>query len=291
LIAIITTFDAGTTWLSENFIKHYKNCGVERFYISYHLPDSISVENSGIVEFNRFLESHGLSLFSVYRDEFDAISHRAHLDRVHQAAAGECEWIVWADSDELHEFGAALPEVISALQQRGLQALGGQFIDRISRDGAMPAPDPNLSAWRQFPIGSNLTRSVVGGWTGKIVLAHRGERLRVGNHTLLDEFGYAKYPAGLEYSVPIHHFKWTSHVIGRLETRVGARWRENFSWWTESARALAWLNSGHAESGGPVALERFDYADDIQGEGPFSGNPAYDGSLRFEFDEPRLTEP
>jgi hypothetical protein len=130
------------------------------------------------------------------------------------------EWIVWADSDELHEFSGSILDLINKLKDQGLYTLGGHLVDRFSRNKILTSPNKDLSPWRQFPLASPVTKNVMAGWTCKITLAHADCKMRAGNHLAVEPNEVLCRLQPENFVVPVHHFKWHGSVVRKLEERI-----------------------------------------------------------------------
>ena len=286
MVALVTTFDSSSLWLLQWFVAHYRAYGVEAFYISLNASTDAPSKTDLIERTELALAACGCDLFCVYDGKYDAVSHRSHQDHVQQEAAREHDWIVWADSDELHEFAADLDTVIVGLDDRDRPALGGHIVDRLARSATLASAQSSVPPWSQFPIAATVTGDITGAWTSKIVLARAECRVTVGNHLAFDRNGRDLRHLPDLFTVPVHHFKWHAGVIGKLEDRVGEHWRQRFHWWVDSEKALKWLGAYHRTE--LRALNTLDYEDDAKGEGPHSANPHYRGRLPFAFSAPAI---
>lgn len=272
MIGLITTFDARVLHLLDEFVKHYKLVGVQKFSISLHVPpDTGSSRREHYIEVaSAVLALHGLALDAIYSEQYDTFSLREFQESIRRGLENDCRWIVWADADEFHEL-TDLSSLLQQLEQSAIKAAGGRLIDRVAKASC----DVRGSLWERYAIGCNLTERVLHGNSCKIVIADSRHGVSPGHHFLSDESGDARYDVPVSYSVPIHHFKWDQTVTARLSERTSRTWQERFSWWTESQNALDWLKQSSQSR--LKGLQIYDFDDIGAGAGPFSGNPRYDG--------------
>jgi hypothetical protein len=272
MISIITTCDPARFHLLRSFVAHYRAYGVEAFYINLHFDTvyPVEVRASYLAGANNILADIGLSIHSVYACPFDAMAIRRHHDLIQARIATSSPWIVSADLDEFHEFPDGLHSLVSFLESHSLDFTRGCFVDRMARNG-FPEVQEGLSLWKQFPLGTDMTQAVLGGWIDKITLARSRISLLPGNHRMR-RGTFAKPMAGFH---PIHHFKWDASVLPRLRRRLEKDWKERCTWWDESERALQWIEGG--AGGAFTGLKVFDFCDDhFHGEGgPLSDNANY----------------
>jgi hypothetical protein len=273
MIALITTCDPQRFNLLRPFVAHYRAYGVRSFFINLHFdvsypPDQHAAHSERA---NALLGDLGLSLHSVYSGPFDAMAIRRHHDSIQKNIASRFRWLISADLDEFHEFPDQLDKFAPFLESKNLDGVRGRFVDRMARAG-FPELQPDVSIWRQFPLGTDMTRAVLRGWIDKVML-HRPEvRLVPGHH---DAYGGANIRFWAE-TCAVHHFKWDATVVPRLRRRLEEDWRRRCPWWTQSERALSWLGRSEETNAFP-GLRVFDFHDDImhEGEGPLGQNPRY----------------
>ena len=270
MISLITTFDPQRLPLLPWFVGHYRACGVEAFYINLHFDSGYGADERAHFEqrANVILGALDLRLHSTFSCPYDSRDNRRRQDEIQSEIAASSPWIVWADSDEFHEFPDDLAALAAHMDRHSIDYIAGRFVDRMARDG-FPAMREQLSPWRQFPLGTDVTQSVLGAWVNKIVFTRAQASLGPGNHTIRS----AVAPRRLSGVYPVHHFKWDATVVARLGRRLEEDWRQRCPWWPESRRALEWI-----ESGGKLAgLACYDFEDDLHpGEGgPLSGNMRY----------------
>ena len=270
MISLITTFDPQRLPLLPWFVRHYRACGVTAFYINLHFDSGYGADQQAhfVERANAILGALDLRLHSAFSCPYDSRANRQRHDQIQSEIAARSPWIVWADSDELHELPDDLSSLTAHMSRNSIDFAAGCLVDRMARRG-FPALREDISPWREFPLGTDITRSVLQGCANKILLTRADARLSEGNHVIRA----AAVPKRLSGIYPVHHFKWDASVVTRLGRRLEDDWKQRCPWWPESSRAIEWI-----EAGGKLAgMDLFDFEDDLH---PGDGGP-FGGSLRY----------
>jgi hypothetical protein len=131
-----------------------------------------------------------------------------------------------------------MEEIIASAEREQQWAVSGEFVDRVARDGALPALDPAQAIWRQFPIGCNLSALVLRGYTHKVTLARASVAITGGNHEVREN------PRSFRWSGVIAAVHTSSGTIpssrGRQQ-RLESYRRRGVSYWAETQRFLEYL--------------------------------------------------
>lgn len=258
-IRLISTCEPERLHLVPQFIRHYERQGVQDFILSLQFePETdeaeVRVGRAMAAEIARELQIRPFHELYVH---FDAMALRAHHDLLQDTECADKDWIVWADMDEFHWFGSHLLNLCDEFSFGNFNAIRGYFIDRIARDGELIEFDSSRPIWAQYPIGCDVTATIVRGMTKKVILARGDVRIRHANHDPLrhQRIDWAPIRA------PIFHFKWESSVSNRLGARLTPHWKKRCPWWTQSASALEAIT----KNDGRIPLEHlkcFDFLDD-----------------------------
>src|SRR3712207_5947478 len=123
------------------------------------------------------------------------------------------DWFVLADHDEFHVYPDDLQAMVAHCEREGYDAVTGNVVDRVARDGSLPDLLPGESLWETFPLACQLTRVVIDDPCPEVVLAKGRVAIGWGNHVVPQG---APCPAS-QVHVSVHHFKWDAGVIARLE--------------------------------------------------------------------------
>jgi len=163
------------------------------------------------------------------------------------------DWIVHADSDQIHEFPTNdapffLKNIVSAT---GYDSVHGYYIDRVSVDGSLNNITSNKSLSDQFPLacymstqvvklGNNDTRANI---PSKLI-AFRGylsENRGGGKLDTKSESNSCSYPVWLKSN----HYKWTWAVIRKMELRVEIE--KKLPWGYQSSNVLKHIKENNGK--------------------------------------------
>lgn len=183
---IFSVLDRHDLW--PHFRKHYEAQGVTQFLcVTYgprldgvtHIPATIPPESfSGI---------------------HDAQFHNNVLDMYVRPS----EWCVVADLDEFIVVpDMTLREAASCAQREGANYVRGQFYDRLTADGSLPA-ELDDDIWTQFPLSTNVTQVIARGCVEKVTIIRGDTRVAGGHHALATT---PVYP--WKTMSKVYHFKW-----------------------------------------------------------------------------------
>jgi lipopolysaccharide biosynthesis glycosyltransferase len=271
-IGLTVTCDPLRFHLLPQFVEHYRAYGVDDFYINLHFDVSYNGDEKEqhLQRADAILSAYDLQIHSTYSCMFTAMAIREHHDAIIAKIGARTPWIVAADMDEFHEFPDALPALATFMTSHGIGYVRGRFVDRLARQG-FPDFRQDISIWKQYPLGTDMTRSIVGGWVDKVMFARAGISLRPGHHATTPQ----ETARALGDVFAVHHFKWDSSVIERLKRRLLDDWKKTCPWWTQSDKALSWIEGAGSE--GLSGLSIFDFEDDTiaSAGGPHSNNPRY----------------
>ncbi len=259
MIRLIATCEPARLPMLPQFVHNYARQGVDDFILSLQLEPSVDhgATSRARAQADDIARKLDIRPLLDLRVPFDAMALRTHHDVLQSSECSMQDWIVWADVDEFHWFGAHLREICADCDSQGHDAVRGQFVDRVARAGELPPFDPERSIWSQFPIGCDVTSSIVEGMSKKVVLARARVRMRHANHDPLRHQRVSWSPI----RAPIFHFKWDASVLPRLQARLEPDWKERCAWWTQSAAAISAIDA----SNGRIPIERlrcFDFHDD-----------------------------
>ncbi|MEE4348765.1 MAG: glycosyltransferase family 2 protein [Pacificimonas sp.] len=242
--------------LLPHFLKHYLGLGV--------LPENIHIiinaaepGHHGLAAAEDIAAANGIRAPRRWIAPYTSNDMWEQRRQTQADAANRDDWVISADVDELHEYPARLPSILSYMERGGSNCAQGVFIDRLAPDGALApvAADPSLFA--QYPVKADVACTVRRGeegayWHGtvKLMLYRAMLSPRLGGHRAETENADVRsiYGANLSsfrgmtraairFGIPfrVHHFKWTAAlkraVRQRFETKgaseVGSRYGRN----------------------------------------------------------------
>lgn len=178
---------------------------------------NINLESMDDPLYGRIVEvcrQYGARIFSVYAGPW-----LEHVNTFLYAQARQIftnDWFVLADLDEFQLWPNNTRSLLEEIDRDGYQYVEGCVIDRLAADGAFPPIRSDVSIWKQFPLAGSLTYPLTRGAIQKVAAVKGNLTLAGGQHMALGGRGYPRE----RLYIPVHHFKWTEGVYGRLVDRV-----------------------------------------------------------------------
>jgi hypothetical protein len=127
--------------------------------------------------------------------------------------------IIYADSDEFQHYpNNLLNDFITG--KLNIDHIRGKFVDRISSNGELINYSPDKLLEVQYPLGGDITYSLLNGCPNKIVCAKANVILEWGHHYVKGrprwyEMGAQKIPC-----INVHHFKWNGKTLERFKKQI-----------------------------------------------------------------------
>jgi hypothetical protein len=206
-----STLVGGITDVLPYMLSHYEQMGIEDMAVHARADpgDEQALDAIAAVARERHIE---------VRSRIVAPWHFAMNTVLHAACRSQhsSDWFVVADQDEFQLYPDGLGEAVKYCDRHGFDYIEGCLVDRISSSGRLVDVDCSRPLWGQYPIGCIASAVVAGSCINKIVAARGGVRLSNGQHHALSGRGC---PVGSLY-IAVHHFKWTTAVLGSLVKRV-----------------------------------------------------------------------
>jgi len=195
---IFSVLDRYDLW--PHFRKHYQAQGVTQFVcVSYgpQLPGTLTV-NAGITPCD-------------FTGQKDALLHNSLIYRIIEPD----EWFIIADLDEFAEVpNMSLREATQEAQSAGANHIRGIFYDRVTANGSIPTHlEDNI--WQQFPLSTNATSVICGGWAEKMVAIHGKIPVNGGHHDVHETVS-EQYKRQWPTIAHVHHFKWWGKDMARF---------------------------------------------------------------------------
>jgi len=186
---IFSVLDRTDLW--PHFQAHYQAQGVTQFLCITYGPK---------------LDGAIMIPASISSQSFTGVNDANQHNRVIQQFVSQNEWCVIADLDEfaiVNDGSSTLIDACTQAQKQHYNVITGVMLDRVTRDGHFPA---NLeeNIWQQFPIGMNVTGSIVGGCIDKVVCLQGNIRVGGGHHYPLQNAHVRQW----HKKINVHHFKW-----------------------------------------------------------------------------------
>jgi hypothetical protein len=218
----------------DQMLSHYQNLGITTIRI--HI-NANSCEDELVDDVRRLAGRWGAEIASVnvipWSESINPLLYT--LSRTETPD----EWFILADADEFQVYPDALGEILKYCNERGYDFVEGCFVDRVAADGSLTAIVQGEDLWSQFPLGGCLSGPLLGAVINKVVAARGHVRVGRGQHHAHSGIGC---PVS-EFYIPVHHFKWTSGLPARLETRSQIYKLLGEKVWQESDRFLAYFSA------------------------------------------------
>jgi glycosyltransferase involved in cell wall biosynthesis len=232
------------------WLAHYRGLGVGDVHLILHGPPQ---QLDGLAKIAR---GAGAAIAEQYSDPFAEPTKSAKLTQLARRFIGE--WVLVADVDEFLELPyPSLSATLRALRGFGMTSLPAVMVQRLARDGGLPAIGPGETLEQQFPLGSTLLVDLMADAGSPpcktkhpLLLAHAGAVIRRGHHWAPDSNGVS----GFGLQAVVHHYKWRSSLLGQLAERC-TNPEANFS---EMLRVASWLaaHDGHLPMAGAFPCSR-----------------------------------
>ena len=286
LVSVLSSMcDSFARPLFHAWLEHYTqrlDIPAANVILIVHAPESATEDESCLLQVYEEAQSFGVVRINEWtQDTFTSLRKDQQRKAVMRDSGIErWDWVVYADSDELHDLGwsgpyRTVPALGRKLTEMGMNAMHGIMVDRIAEDGSLPPVRGEEKAGTladQFPIECRITQRVAkAGCLGKVVMAKAYLALGPGAHWLIarggcppgqasreccfprriqwfltrDEFSDCcpEFARWMPRQVKVNHFKWYEGVIPRLERRRNVYRSLKNNVWLESQRLLDHLGN------------------------------------------------
>lgn len=248
--------------LVRHFMDHYYRSGVDEFLVILHSERGDNLQRQKVLS---VLQKYGVRPVMEVND-YCYIQKKRRINAVMDRYCQDRDWVIQSDLDEFQAYPAGLHRMVQLCDQNGYKFVAGKWIDRIAREGQLKPISIHPSLWQQFQFSCDISEKIVGGWCKKICLMQGSLRIGDGGmHSI--EYGHPDWAiADLNYQqthkdqrgcpvkIDIHHFKWDSTVIERLQNRSERYKRLGLSVYAESERVLKYI-----EKNGGVKMKGMKY--------------------------------
>ena len=244
--------------LLDHFITHYRSLGIqpENFLIVLNVFKDFENLELGL----KILKKHGIKPSDIWCQEYESQEKWSRVHYIISKKVRDVDWVIHPDSDEFFQFPASLPELLSRMDESGINAAQGFLIDRLSSDGTIKDVSKDNSIFDQFPARANFSNLI--GLTGVKLMAYKGnlranngsgqihqqcvehvQYLHGGKNSLHEtdlairilgewssekeilydpeKFNESVYQTlVMRYGLIVHHFKWHGTVLDKLRQRI-----------------------------------------------------------------------
>lgn len=232
-IFLTVTVGPDYTLLPE-FLKYYKRLGITNFLVILNTSDPAV----GLI-----LQQHEIHSVHSWFEPFSEQAKQSHERFTVLRYCSIDDWILYADLDEFQLYPKGLFNHISHCEKNGIEFLEGRLIDRVSEDGTLVTIDNKINLCEQFPLRGYITSKLLKAWDKKIVLARGKWIVGGGHHVFLDSNTKKPLPYKSElnehsYGIEVHHFKWDSKLLPRMNGYLELQDESLFFWKKEIKRFM-----------------------------------------------------
>jgi hypothetical protein len=219
-VTVIATVNLrGGDWdLLPHLLRHVHTLGVSTVVVTvniFHTPDHESIEHCAPDGLNLVIGRYSLPDGGNTDDDRMEDQQRDRVLRCLDITPRA--WLMPLDLDEFHEYPATLAVILERADEMGIDVIKGRLIDRFAADGTLARLRPTPSVFEQYPIETEFTRNVLGGYTEKVMLCRRYVRLGTGHHGAHAAHGV---PVGFCDDYRVHHFKWRAGLVERIRDTI-----------------------------------------------------------------------
>lgn len=228
MVKLLTVIGHGVNLL-PHFIKHYKRY-VDEINIAVYQTELYPTLEKEILDI--IVNYDNVKIVNVINDrifDWEKVTGIYNFNRL----KGPNDWWVIADIDEFHLYpNDDMNEMIADCEDNGWDIVRGGFIDRIGREGDFPKIESDISIWQQFPNAGFFRYPMSKACPNKICVVKGAIPVSSGQHyAILDGETTWKWRgwnnpliAPIQYySVQVHHFKWDSTSIKRIQSVVDVK--------------------------------------------------------------------
>lgn len=214
VFAVVSVYE--NPGLLAHFLEHYTRLGVHRIIVVVRTPQKDDLYEDVM------REAQAYPAIVAWRATaaFDSIGKAdVELEVLDVEGLQPDDYVMHLDVDEFQEYPAPLDEIVREMNARNDWALRGRIVDRLADGGLLAAVRRQPSIWEQFPIACDVTGSLLGACTQKIVLCRHRVKLDSGHHDTWNAY-HDRVPVGASEQYLVHHFKWTQGLDRRLQLRL-----------------------------------------------------------------------
>jgi hypothetical protein len=180
-----------------------------------------------------------------YTGSIDGVEEYKSLDKMRKAFTRQGDWYVPTDLDEFHQMlpdVSSYPELVQLCQSRRVESALNTLVDRVKEDLSIPPSiDPHIPIYDQFPKELDLTRSVLGAFPEKIILARYDIEVWGGHHNS-PATCHSTYGKTL-------HFKWFGNLWEKEKEKYELYRSKGYPYSEENRKLLEWLTIHNGKLG------------------------------------------
>jgi hypothetical protein len=226
MIRLLTVIGHGTNLL-PHFIKHYQH-QVDEINIAVYETDMYPLLGNEISQI--IGNQDNVKIVKVIKDRVFDWERVTQLYNFIKSQKPNDWWVI-ADIDELHLYSNDnLRYLVDNCEKYGYQLVRGGFIDRIGEDGDFPEIKDETSLFDQFPNAgffrypmSKACPNKVCVMKGHIELTSGQHYAKINGQTTWRWQGWNHPLINPHSYVQVHHFKWDSTSIERIQAVAGVK--------------------------------------------------------------------
>ena len=222
----LVTVVGENTHILPHMLKHYEN-KVDKVYVVVYRQS----EKDDILE---KVEDLGITPYKVVTEPKYNWNKVTDLYNETKKTKPNDWWIV-SDDDELQVYPESIEDIINHCERKGYDFVSGGFLDRIGIDGTFPEVGRETNLHTTFPLAGFFRYPMSGACPNKVTLMKGYQDVTPGQHyaqfKTSNSWG-TSHPKRMpieEVFTQVHHFKWDSTCIERIQKVADIREEYAFS--------------------------------------------------------------
>lgn len=147
------------------------------------------------------------------------------------------DWWIVSDDDELQVYPYDVNDIVKDCRRHKYDFVTGGFLDRIGPNGTFPEVTRDTNLHEAFPYGGFFRYPMSGACPNKVTLMKGHVKVTSGQHYV--DFGNGTTSWGTEHPkrfpitevfTQVHHFKWDSSVLNRLQEVANVKENYTYHW-------------------------------------------------------------
>lgn len=224
----LVTVVGRNTHILPHMLKHYEDKVDEMFVVVYRQKDDDKILEE--------IEELGIKPFWVVTEPKYHWERVTHIYNTVKELYPEDWWIV-SDDDELQVYPYDINDIVKDCRRHKYDFVTGGFLDRIGPNGTFPEVTRETNLHKAFPYGGFFRYPMSGACPNKVTLMKGKIKVTSGQHYV--DFGGGKTSWGTEHPkrfpvnevfTQVHHFKWDSSVLDRLQEVAAEKEEYSYHW-------------------------------------------------------------
>ena len=210
----LVTVVGENTHILPHMLKHYED-KVDKVYVAvYKQSDDDTILQE--------IEELGIEPFMVFTEpKYNWNRVTEIYNSIKQTKPND--WWIVSDDDELQVYPEPIEDIIDKCERNGYDFVTGGFLDRIGTNGTFPIVDRDTNLHKAFPLAGFFRYPMSGACPNKVTLMKGHQDVTPGQHYAQFKDGNSwgkSHPKRMpieECFTQVHHFKWDSTCIDRIE--------------------------------------------------------------------------